>query len=370
MKKTILITGMNNAQCERDGCINRARLKVINCHYGLLRCLEDMGYEVEQRSVTPGEDVSKYDHVIVYLHNPQGFAQRLFDGLWVIDQRPDAILTFDDWQVNAIWNGLQQYGATLKDNPDSAFRDHILYQYATLKDRNEIKKYKSSYLNAISTLNDRVNRVLFCAYKGGDPDKYGLDFDHKLIYRYNPNPYHLNRSWENNYGNEEGGLAGFFDGPEEPCPADKTKAWIFSSLVQNKTRAWLNKFDFDWELKIYGAARGEFKTERVGEDQMVKIYQAHWGNLMPSYDNIGSGWWRTRILQCAEARSITVTDYEEGIIYGEEFANFTVKDIEQMDTKQLWNKAQAQRQCLLDNHPLDKKIQQEELKAVLSGCAA
>lgn len=156
------------------------------------------------------------------------------------------------------------------------------------------------------------------------------------------------------------------DGPTAPAISSKSDGWVFSSLVQTKTRKWLNKLDLNWETKIYGAQRGEYKTERLTEDEMVKVYERYWGNLMPGYDHAGSGWWRTRVLQCAMAKSITYCDSVEGKIYGEEFIGFTPNDIEQMDKSQLWEKANAQHDCFLDNHPLNKDITKNEIMEVLN----
>lgn len=366
MAKKVLVTGLNHEQTRYDGYLKK-RIGVILCHYGLIRCLEDMDYEVEQRHTEPGSDLSGYDHVIVFLHSPQGFCQRLFDGLWALSQRPDAILAFDDWQVKDIYNGLIQYGKSLKERPESAYRSHILDQYHTIKDPDKVKSFNQSYIDAIDMIAEKKNKILLCAFAGGDVTKFGLDWPEDLIYTFNPNPYHLNRSWENNYGMPEDGLAAFMDGPEPPSKYSKEKAWVFSSLVQTKTRKWLNTLDLNWDVKIYGAQRGEFKTERLTEDKMVELYQDYWGNLMPAYSHAGSGWWRTRVLQCATAKSITICDPIEGAIYGEEFVNVIPSDIEQMDLDQLWAKANAQHDCFLDNHPLNKDVTKKELLEVLHG---
>lgn len=362
--KKILITGFNNEQTTYDGYLNK-RIGVILCHYGLIKCLEDLKFQVTQKPTPPGTDLSEYDHVIVFIHNPQGFSQRLFDGLWALSQRRDAILAFDDWQVKDIYDGIVHYGKMLKERPDSAYRSHILDQYKTIKDPDVVKSYNQSYVDAIDMIASKENRVLLCAFQGGDVNKFGLNWNKDLMYTFNPNPYHLNRSWENNYGMEVDGLSMFMDGPEPPSKETKEKKWIFSSLVQTKTRKWLKKLELSWDLQIYGAQRGEYKTERLTEDQMVKVYQNTWGNLMPAYDNSGSGWWRTRVLQCATAKSITICDPAEGAIYGEEFVNIKPSDIEQMDTDQLWAKANAQHDCLMDKHPLDKKVTQQEVLSVL-----
>ena len=97
----ILITGMNQLQCTEDFYASQ-QLKVVPSHYSLIRCLRDMGHEVEQRVVNIGENLDKYDKVIVYIHNPSGFAAFVYNALYTIARRRDCTLAFDDWQTDSI----------------------------------------------------------------------------------------------------------------------------------------------------------------------------------------------------------------------------------------------------------------------------
>ena len=54
----ILITGMNKNQTTKDFYL-RQQLKVVPSHYSLIRCLEDMGHDVEQRLVKIGENLDR-----------------------------------------------------------------------------------------------------------------------------------------------------------------------------------------------------------------------------------------------------------------------------------------------------------------------
>ena len=86
---------MNKLQCTKDFFLKQ-QLQVVPSHYSTIRCLEDMGYEVEQRPVRLGEDLSGYDEVIVYIHSIQAFCQYLWAGLYAVHARPNCILAFDD----------------------------------------------------------------------------------------------------------------------------------------------------------------------------------------------------------------------------------------------------------------------------------
>jgi hypothetical protein len=362
-KKKILITGMNREQNKED-YFQTKELKILNSHYSLIRCLKDIGFEVEQRPVTIGEDLSSYYEVIVYLHSIQSFCQHLYDGLYAIAARPNCILSFDDWQINQIIGSIITYKDNLiNEKTTNPFRKYLLDLYQGNSDEATILKYKADYLKACDIILSRQNRMLICSFAGGDLTKLKSGWSSDRMFQYNPNPYNLNRRPETNYG-EPIDITSFCD-DNNINPESKIKSWIFSSLVQNKTRKWLDNQNTNWPITIFGGRRGQFKSERVTEPEMCRIYNKHWGCLMPTYYHAGSGWWRSRVQQVVDAHSILYCEDNEGIIYGEAFTKMKISDIEQMDIDQLQKLANYQRECLYDNHPLDKSIQKNELKKVL-----
>lgn len=364
MSKKILITGMNAAQCKKDYFLGQ-EIKVVPSHYALIRCLADMGYEVEQRAVAIGEDLSGYDDVIVYLHSIQAFCQRLWGGLYAISARPDAILAFDDWQVNQIYDSFRNYADDLRDSPEKAFREYLRELYQGKESAEVIESYRDAYLQAVDIVMTKSNRLLISAFAAGDTDLLNLGWEKESVFTFNPNPYHLNRTPFNNYG-ESMNIMSFVD--ENVKPEDKLRQWNFASLVQNKTGKWLkaqNPSSWSWPIKYYGQRRGENKQERLIESEMCKVYNSMWGCLMPGYFHSGSGWWRARPLQVADAGSILVCDDKEGAIYGEAYVGVRARDVEQMDLSQLTDLARRQRECLYDKHPLDKAITRYELMKIL-----
>lgn len=363
--KKVLITGLNNSQCTRDYFLKQ-EIKVVPSHYSLIRCLEDMGYSVEQRYVELGEDISGYDEVIVYMHSIQAFCQRLFHGLYALSQRPDAILAFDDWQVDQIYKSYSFYRENLEGRHSDPFREYLLELNAGKEPRSTIEKYKSEYKAAIDITLKKDNRLLVSAFDHGNLDLLKLEWQKDRVFRFNPNPYHLNRKFENNYGEPET-IETFTR--ERILPENKKRVWNFSSLVQKKTREWLekkNSSEWKWDINFYGARRGEeIKQERLVEADMCRIYEEQWGCLMPGYFHSGSGWWRARPLQVADAGSILVCDDKEGKVYGDAYVKLNPSEIEDMSTEQLTRLAKDQHDCLYDNHPLDKKITREEIDRIL-----
>jgi hypothetical protein len=364
MTKKILITGMNAAQCKRDYFLKQ-ELSIVPSHYSLIRCLEDMGFEVEQRPVLLGEDLSQYHEVIVYLHSVQSFCQRLWGGLYAIAARPNAILAFDDWQVNQIYDAFINYLDDLKDDDTKAFRQYFFDLYQGKETQEIVKSYKEKYIEACQTVLNKQNRLLISAFAGGNLDLLNLKWQTDRVFAFNPNPYHLNRRSDNNFG-EPANILAFTENSIDSN--DKSFTWNFASLVQNKTGKWLkvqNPESWKWSIKYYGQRRGENKQERLTESLMCKVFMEMWGCLMPGYFHSGSGWWRARPLQVADAGSILVCDDAEGAVYGEAYVGVRAANIEAMDKSQLKAFAQLQRECLYDRHPLDKTITQYEISNIL-----
>lgn len=359
----ILITGFNAEQCTRD-YYEKKQLQVLLTHYSTIRCLEDMGHEVEQRPVKIGEDLSKYDRVILFLHPMQGFSQYRYDGLWTAFARPDCIMAFDDWQVDQIHNQFKQYKIELTERGDKPFRPYMMDLYYGDSTVEELKSRRSEFVEACDNILAKRNKLMICAFKGGDLSLLKLDWNGEM-FQYDPNPYNLNRRYENNYGVPASQLELAMREPE-PMAADKERAWIFSSLVQNKTRKWIDKQAISvWPIKYFGAKRGEFKGDRVKEPEMCQIFSKNWGILLPGYYHAGSGWWRGRIQQAMDAGSILVGDEKECRVLGDAFVGYGAHDVEQMDLGQLAVLSKNQRECFYDNHPLDKNIQRAAMTRIL-----
>ena len=336
----ILITGMNKLQCTFDFYLNQ-HLRVIPSHYSLIRCLRDMGHEVDQRPVTVGESLDEYDEVIVFIHNPSGFAGYVYNALWAIHRRPNCILAFDDWQTDSIYSGL----LSLKD-PARLFRKYVLDSQVAAPDN--VQQYEKAFISAIEQVESKSNRMLISAFAGGDLSLL-IEYPKELLFQYNPNPYHYHRQ------------------PNNPGP--KQRVFNFAGLVQDKTKKWLKAQGIDkhaWPLKQYGSRKDG--QDRVTEDVMVTIYAEQWGILMPGYFHASSGWWRARYSQVADAGSILIGEPSElKIVYcNEEAASINANIICKMSDYELTNFANFQKECLYKSHPLNKEVQKHELSLIIN----
>lgn len=337
----ILITGMNKLQCTEDFYASQ-QLKVVPSHYSLIRCLRDMGHEVEQRVVDIGENLDKYDKVIVYIHNPSGFAAFVYNALYTIARRRDCTLAFDDWQTDSIYTGL----LALRD-PEKLFRKYVLESHTNIPEN--VTDWEKDFIDALDLIQSKQNRMLISAFAGGDPTLL-LEYPRELMFTFNPNPYHLNRK------------------PNYLVVEPKERIFNFAGLIQDKTKKWLKAqgiTDNDWPLLKYGSRKDG--QDRVTEDVIVNIYSCHWGILMPGYFHAGSGWWRARPLQVADAGSILIGDPKEMIIYygDEQLANVKAKDLIDLCDNELNELAIAQREALYRLHPLNKEVEKAELDACL-----
>ncbi|MGR2462172.1 hypothetical protein ACUX4R_25085, partial [Salmonella enterica] len=72
----ILVTGTNNYHARPNWHLEkRSRYRLVTATTGLVEALKDMGHEVDQRFVTPGEDLSQYDKVFTAYFDATGGMQ-------------------------------------------------------------------------------------------------------------------------------------------------------------------------------------------------------------------------------------------------------------------------------------------------------
>jgi hypothetical protein len=261
--------------------------------------------------------------------------------LWLINEYPDCILAFDDWQTDSIYKGL-----TALEDPEKLFRPYVKDGHKHVPDN--IEDYEKQLLNGIEIVKSKKNKMLISAFAGGNLSLL-IDYPKELMFSFNPNPYHINLSSNFNSLFEE-----------------KQKVFNFAGLIQDKTKKWLKAQNIgDWPLKKYGSRKDG--QDRVIEPEMVNIYGQQWGILMPGYFHAGSGWWRARPLQVADSGSILIGDWKEMVLYynDDELASLKASDIIMMSDKQLEDVAAAQKEAIYTTHPLDKSVTQEELGRVL-----
>jgi hypothetical protein len=301
--------------------------------------------------------------VIFFVHNAQGFAHCLYTGLYAIQARPDAIIAFDDWQVKDIFKALeklQEHDAN--DREDRIIKPYIMDIQVKKYKADELRKYRGHFIAGTRVITSKTNKLLLSAFQGGDISKVGLGWDPGLTYTYDPNPYHLNRTPENDYHTQDP-FAQF----EKHTPESKVRAWNFASLLHGKTATWLKRQGCTWPVSMFGQRKGENKTARLTEDEMCYVFHSQWGSLMPGYPHAGSGWWRARPLQVADAGSMLLCDEAEGKnLYGPGGGPPNASYVEELGTTELAVIAAYQKDAFYELHrPHDKRKQREAIERVM-----
>mgnify|MGYP001041516308 FL=1 len=219
----ILITGFNALTIGTA----KSPLNIATSARILPGVLKELGHEVTQKAIIPGEDVSHYDKVIVYVFGPNSLSARYWYGAaYTIIKRPDAIISIDDHQTKEtvsgfgtfsrghwrIWKKLSQAG-----NPVGK-----MYW-------DEAQPYKKEIEDLVDTFafDEWPHKLLIPAYDGGNYEALGLKA--KEITNWDPSPY------TNSYLNDPKGVDLF---TEQPV-VQKEKAWVMASLL-NKMN-WLKK---------------------------------------------------------------------------------------------------------------------------------
>lgn len=279
----------------------------------IMATAQEAGWEVERRSVLPGENLDHYDKVIVYLMTPNAFPARFVLGaLWALGTRKDAIIAVDDWQTRACVNGYRNaLGRGLIWRP-------ILQSVRRGWEESLIPENKKVIEEACEELNQRtLNRsAIWHAYVGGDPLKLPF-WRVNDIFTYDPTNFYRGRYIEQL-------------GPTI-APESRDRTWVLASLLQKTD--WLEKQALTWPVDAYGNRK--LKQPRVSEVELLRVYQQRWGVLSPGHGLPGSGWWRIRYMMAALTKSIVFGDKKEIEIFGPSFTRYTAAEIEQLSTAEL-----------------------------------
>ena len=108
-------------------------------------------------------------------------------------------MAFDDWQVDQIYSGIAGFNFNLTEEGDKAFRGYLLDLQVFKYDLDTYKKYKQNFKDATDLMLSKTNRLLISAFDHGDLSLLNLVWQEDRVYRFNPNPYHYNRTPENDF---------------------------------------------------------------------------------------------------------------------------------------------------------------------------
>ena len=323
----ILITGFNALAVGTA----RSTLNIATSARVLPKVLKDLGHDVTQKAIVPGEDVSQYDKVIVFVFGPNSLSARFWYGAaYTLIKRPDAIVSIDDWQTKDSVSGFGTFS-----------RGHWRIWKKLSKAGNPVGKvnwdeaqpYKKEIEDFVDTFafEKWPHKLLIPAYDGGNYEALGMRAND--IINWDPSPY--TDSYMNNPD------AGLFD--TQPVQIElKEKAWALASLVSKQN--WLKQQYFNWPVRTFGNIKEQ--QPRLKEHELYQEYKSLWGIISPPhYHTLNtSGWWRVRYNMAYDANCILYGHPNETKIFGKAY-ELNIEEIEKCSDDELINIYRKQAQA-------------------------
>lgn len=314
-RKTALATGSTPVQVGSE----RTQMDIVTAMRGYVAALESMGYDVDWRPVTPGEDLSRYDAVIAAVQKPNSIASRHFYGaLWALSTRPDAVAVIDDWQADSILAGAQTYAVSptraFRLRGDDEFVDHRDEVFAQLEKFAEgdwpwpiiVPTLGAGDVSLLKVPADRVVPI--------DPTSFSRRYRHRTT------------------------------------RVSKTRRWVYASLMTRPAplTTWpVVQFGCPDKGKGGVGPSGPDAKPRLVESALASEYLQSWGVLSPEHPHAGSGWWRVRYLMSVDAGCVLSACPAEAACLGDPYVEASDREaVEAMSDDELRDLASRQRERL------------------------
>lgn len=325
--KNILITGMTPKQVGRSTSSWVTfvdALKTILSSDILKQYMRET-INVEHRNVIPGEDLSRYDKVIVFIsvHDSIAAGYR-WSGLWALAARPDAIVAVDDWQYFIIQNKLNsairagRFFRFVDKFPDRSKKEEVISIINNPYVRNSIMNVAKSMCEDIP-----FKHVLMPLFPWCDKKKIGFKIsDMSKIIPIDPSR--------------------FVNLPDIITDC-KEKQWVMGSLFDHSK--YIEGMKPTWPVLKYGHR----KTQKVlTETELCVEYSKSYGIISPKYRTAGDGWWRMRYVHAAKYNCLLHMSREESINMPTYF-HYPLKQVESFNTTDLNNVISFQNKWLWNN---------------------
>lgn len=307
----VLITGFNRKQC---GIRTKQNYKnVFDCYYDAI----SQRHDVVQRPVTPGEDLSHYDVAIVGVHAPDslGSMPHKYGAMWAAHQLPH-LVGFHDWRVKTAGEG---------------YFESKVWNYALAcqnKKYEQIFETAARYSRQIEEVREQwCNRdfgtVLLPMYNWADETGF-------------PHPAQRVLKWD---------PSAMFPTWWDEARGPRERRWVLATLSDQ--RQWVEDQGLTWDVKAWQKPKDSgwgVHVDFIAESELVPDwYCTSWGILMPYYGGkeMPVGWWRSRPVQSAAARSVLLADPRELGDIGEPFT-YSARHIEELSDRGLRDLAEAQ----------------------------
>ena len=353
----ILVTGTNNYHCVPNWHLaTRSRYRLVTGTTGLVNALKFMGHDVDQRYVTPGEDLSKYDKIFATYFDVLGGMQPGGYGVWwTLQQRQDAIVVIDDWATPGRLYKHYQKQLTEDELEHVLFRDFLVGSQRTesqfvIYDNQLKQKLKEGFLENIFDIRD----ILYCGFNNFNVDKIFNKQKHRSHF-FNPEAHVPSPEDRLN----EMGLL-------DP-KSKRRRNWVIAGIGGLPTKkACKFKDIFTWPVEVYGRNTIDPDAVLAKEPEIINAYRNSRAVFYPDQGNFGSNWWRNRPRQCADMGAVLfMQSNEEASLFGPSYMNLSIEKIEAMTDQELDDLAAAQKVDYYKSNPLCKLDVHKKLNDLL-----
>lgn len=258
------------------------RLQYLSSTDHVLWALAKNGHSIDRTPVTPEEDLSMYDRIVVNLSPPGSMMARAIHGcLYALSRYWDKCrVTVDDWQTKGIQKGF--------DNPSNDKRNFGENKMTARLDREWADDNRPELEAIMSRLHRELPKLAVPCNRRGNLTKLCLS-GAEDYFAFDPTQQQL----------------------EEYLPKfqefEKKHVWVYAGLHDHLD--WVIDTIGNWPYLIYGPRA--LGAPRLTEPELFVEYCKVWGVLSPKYSHSGSGWYRARHLLAAAARAIVVGDDAE-----------------------------------------------------------
>jgi hypothetical protein len=264
--------------------------------------LRSLGHHVDHRALAFGEDVSRYDALLIFVTHPESpNAEHILPALEALRRRPGAIVGVDDSKVRHTLGGMVR---VITGKANLARSKIFQRRYA-----DEARPY---FKNFISVLGDIVQgkrfRVLAPLFPWGDRERLGLP-NLNLLRWFDPSPL----------------VEPLYRDLIRKPDRQRERCWAFASLTDQMK--WLKRQRLTWPVEAY--ACGRQRLPRLNEIDLVRRYGEVEGMLCFRQPVSGSGWFRLRYPQSALMECVLAGDPAETAAIGDPY-RFTPTEVERL----------------------------------------
>ena len=286
----ILVSGATGIQVGREPIMN-----YVSFHPLFVKILRELGHEVDNRPVVIGEDLSKYDRLVIASAPIASMGARwTYSALWAMswwDRVPVGSL-IDDWDARPIGSSIRIAASGAWNRLFRTLETEMVPRFD--KEWVEEEENQAVLKKTVRRLRRDYPQTIAPFFKWGDNPAaiFGsAPLPFREIAAVDPSPIQTNFTIE------------------PVADSEKKRQWIMATL--RDWSWWYDPLKLEWPIINFGHLKS--KQPRIDESQVVKQYAESWGVLVPKYPHAGHGWWRTRVVFAALAGAISMADRRDFI---------------------------------------------------------